>query len=179
MKTPKGLLVALCVACGTSGSAIAWDLLASASPSFEGKGMDVTVISPSPGALVRVTAPARAREPLVGTLVETSAESIVLKENGKTEPTSLLRSEVARLEWSPGSRTYGKRGALIGIAALSAVSLVTAGGEEIDMAILLGAGSGALVGKLVRTRRWQEVPVTVSAAPARGGGVAVRVAFAW
>ena len=142
-------------------------------------GLAETAAEPSPGALVRVTAPARAPVPLFGTLVETSAETIVLKEKGKTEPTSVPRSEVTRFEWSPGTRTYGKRGALIGIAALSAFSLVTAGGEEIDMAILLGAGSGALVGKLVRRRRWQEVPVTVGAAPARGGGVAVGVAFGW
>jgi hypothetical protein len=86
---------------------------------------------------------------------------------------------VRRLEWSPGKRTNGKRGALIGILALSAFSVATAGGEEIDMAILLGAGGGALVGKLVRTRRWQELPVAVSAAPLPGGGAAVRVALAW
>jgi hypothetical protein len=142
-------------------------------------GLAETAGSLSPGALVRVTAPAQAREPLVGTLVETSAERIVLKQEGKAEPTSIPRGEVRRLEWSPGKRTNGKRGALIGILALSAFSVATAGGEEIDMAILLGAGGGALVGKLVRTRRWQELPVAVSAAPLPGGGAAVSVALAW
>src|SRR5262245_55865009 len=65
------------------------------------------------GTLVRVTAPGVSKGRLTGTLVEASEREIVLA-TPDSEPRTIPRSAVTRLEWSPGHHRHPIAGAVVG-----------------------------------------------------------------
>jgi hypothetical protein len=85
-------------------------LLATVSAGVPGAAQEGVV--PEPGSRLRVTAPAVARKPIVGTLLEASEREIVLAASS-SDRTPIPRESITRLERSvrPSRRT---RGALIG-----------------------------------------------------------------
>jgi len=141
------------------------------------------------GALVRVTAPSVAKGRLTGTLVSASEQAIVLA-LPDSEPRTIPRRAMTRLEWSSGYHRNAIPGALVGgvlggvcLGALSyavcddpatcSVSLPAVG-----VGIALGALPGAGIGALIRTRDWRDVEparVHFSLAPVRGRGVAAKL----
>jgi hypothetical protein len=142
------------------------------------------------GTLVRVTAPGVSKRRLTGTLVEANEREIVIAPP-ESEPRTIPRRAVTRLEWSPGHRRHPIAGAMIGGllggAFLGSASLAlcdaascSVSAAAVGVGFALGALPGAGVGALIKTRRWDEVTparVQVSIAPVRGRGVAAQVSL--
>jgi hypothetical protein len=149
-------------------------------------------VSPLPGTLLRVTAPTVAPDPLVGTLVEATERELVLAIPGSDRRT-VPRAAVTRLEWSRGRHGNPVRGMIwgtvIGAVALSAINArdpETGRAQEHVFVAFVGAGMGALpgavIGALIKTQRWAEVPVSnvrVLLAPLKGSGLAMGFTLTW
>lgn len=145
------------------------------------------------GMRVRVAAPALGPGPLVGAIMALDSKHMTLRVPGRTDPLSLDRANISRIELSVGRRSRG-RGALVGAAAGAAagvlLSLVTyggrseqlfsRGGDAIVSAAALGS-AGALVGVALPPReRWKGVPLGgPSPAAALGSRAAVSLSFAF
>lgn len=165
--------------------------------------------APQPGATVRVTW-ACERSPatpggscqVAGRLVQLRRDSITVA--GASASTSVGLDAVRRLEASAGSRGHARTGALVGLAlgAGLGTALLHGGGstslcdrsqnqdalapsECLGLtagAAVVGAGLGALVGAMITSERWQDVPlarvrVALHPGPARRFELAVRLAF--
>jgi hypothetical protein len=150
-----------------------------------------------PGARVRVAAPAVRAEPVIGRLVSLERTSLVVLEDGRAAPLTLLASEVRGLDASRGRRRWSALGAGIG-APVGAAVAVAAGpiiprggggivgccgrGGEIVMDVVIGGAAGAFVGALVgwgfETERWQRVPLPWLRATVGPGRVGVSVSLA-
>ena len=143
------------------------------------------------GTLVRVTAPGVYKGRLTGRLVSASEQEIVLA-LPDSEPRTIPRSAVTRLEWSRGYHRHPIPGAivggLLGGAFFGVVSLALCDDgatcsvylPAVGVGFALGALPGAGVGALIRTRDWKEVTpsrVQVSLAPVRGRGVAAQISL--
>ena len=148
------------------------------------------------GSLVRVTAPTVAKDPLVGTLVDSSTTELTLflPESGKS---TVRRDAITKLEWSNGRHSRAGKGALWGAvigAPLGALLVGMSGGEGGEgptagvyiaaggaLFAVVGAGLGAMIGLAFKTDGWKQAPlshVQVSLQPMRGGARAA-VALAW
>ena len=173
MQPTRKLLVALSFLAGLSGPVHAED----------------APVVPA-GTLVRVTAPSVFKGRWTGTLVSANEAAIVLA-LPDSEPRTIPRSAVTRLEWSRGYHRHPIPGAVVGgvlggaflgaatmamcDAATCSVSLAAVG-----VGFALGALPGAGVGALIRTRDWREAApgrVQVSIAPVRGRGVAAKLSL--
>jgi hypothetical protein len=142
----------------------------------------------SAGTLVRVTAPAVSRKSLTGSIVSATEQEIVLA-LPDSEPRTIPRSAVTRLEWSRGYRRHPIPGAVVGgllggaFFGAASMALCDAASCSVSMAAVgvgfaLGALPGAGVGALIKTREWAEVKpsrVKVGVAPVRGRGVAAQL----
>src|SRR5262245_21440781 len=119
------------------------------------------------GTLVRVTAPSVSKERLTGTLLSTSEQAIVLL-LPDSEPRTIPRRAMTRLEWSRGYHRSAIPGALVG-GVLGGVAFGTLSYAMCDDAVTcsvylpavgigvaLGALPGAGIGALIRTRDWKE-----------------------
>ena len=140
------------------------------------------------GTLVRVTAPSVSKGRIEGTLLSASEHQIVLA-LPDSEPRTIPRGKVARLEWSRGYHRHPIPGAVVGgllggaFFGAASLALCDAASCSVSMAAVgvgfaLGALPGAGVGALIKTRAWAEVKpsrVKVVVAPVRGRGVAVQL----
>lgn len=140
------------------------------------------------GARVRVTAPRDDLNKHVGTVLEVRGDSVVIA--GQRGSRSIALENVTALDVSTGLRTQVRRSALVGFAAggvlggivgvasyedpdfffssaaeMGAVSALFFGG--------IGMATGAVVGALQRTDRWerQALPVKAAIGGSRSGGV--------
>jgi hypothetical protein len=143
------------------------------------------------GARLRVTAPALAAKPIVGTLLGATEREVVLSVSGAGRM-PIPRAAITRLERSQGRHGHAVMGLLINAVAGAAVCVAvdlqdpeTGTAQEYAMVGAFGAGLGALagagVGALVRTQRWAELPpthlrVAVSPVP---HGVGLKLAWTW
>lgn len=173
MQPTRKLLVALSFLTGLAGPAHAEDALAVPA-----------------GTLVRVTAPSVFKGRLTGTLVSANESAIVLA-LPDSEPRTIPRSAVTRLEWSRGYHRHPIPGALVGSilggAFFGYVSLGLCEGTDCSVnlaAVCVGSALGALpgagIGALIRTRDWSEAApgrIQLSIAPVRGRGVAAQLAL--
>jgi hypothetical protein len=140
------------------------------------------------GTLVRVTAPAVSKKSLTGTIVSASEQEIVLA-LPDSEPRTIPRSAVTRLEWSRGYHRHPIPGAVVGgllggaFFGYATLGLCDAASCSVSMAAVgvgfaLGALPGAGVGALIKTREWAEAQpsrIKVRVAPVRGRGVAAQL----
>ena len=125
-------------------------------------------VPPLPGARVRATAPSLPRRQLQGILTRLDADTIGV------DATPLALTMVTRLEVSSGQRTHPGTGLRIGFlvgAVVGAIVGSSAGNEDGEICTptqcgLAGAGLfglagiplGAMIGAMIHTERWQEVP---------------------
>ena len=140
------------------------------------------------GTLVRVTAPRVSKGRIEGTLLSASENQIVIA-FPDSEPRTIARRDLTRLEWSRGYHRHPIPGAVVGgllggaFFGAASLALCDAASCSVSMAAVgvgfaLGALPGAGVGALIKTRKWAEVEpsrVKVSVAPVRGRGVAAQL----
>lgn len=139
------------------------------------------------GARLRVTT---ATSPaVVGTLASRDATTLTLATDGNDAPRRLDLSAITRLEVSRGRKSHWLAGLLVGAAAGAAFGAYACSGSGLDcsegetapaIAYLgaIGAASGALVGALIRTTRWETTSperLVVGVVPVRGRGLGLSV----
>jgi len=143
-----------------------------------------------PGSRIRVTANSARYAPQLGVLQAWQPESLVLDRPG-LEPLTVALPDVIKLEISRGKKGHWLTGTLVGTAVGIGAGLIIANASSVtgespndpltgfaaavseqgmDMSIVLvstvaGAGLGALVGSLIRTESWEEIPMPAGSAP--------------
>lgn len=154
------------------------------------------------GDRVRIIAPNVSGSPFVGTVVALEADSLVVHDSMDTWRLSL--ASVEQVDLSQGRKSHALLGAGIGLLVGGGVAfavLYTGGstglcdqsanqdamdsGACIGLTALggvAGAGLGAIIGGLIPTERWQDIPLErlrVSLRPRAGGrlGLALAVVF--
>jgi hypothetical protein len=147
-------------------------LLATVSAGAPGSAQDSVL--PEPGSRLRITAPAVARKPIVGTLIEAGERDLVLADSSSAR-TPIPLASVTRLERSvrPSRRATGAlAGFIVGLAAVGLKTLHDGGcndgcnGGDVATAGLV-ALSTAAVGAIVSPgERWAVVPVGGGQGPA-------------
>jgi hypothetical protein len=147
------------------------------------------------GQRVRITAPVLGLDKHVATVVGLRGDTLVVANaNTMRFPVSSLE----QLEMHAGRRSHPWRGAGIGFLSGVGVAFVTwhiadlgcyEGASTTNCALVLGGGiggaigalAGAVVGAMIRTDRWEAVPLgglRVSVVPQRDGfGIGARIAF--
>jgi hypothetical protein len=151
------------------------------------------------GDRVRVIAPGVSGSPFVGAVVALEADSLVVHDSMDTWRLSL--ASVEKVDLSQGRKSHALLGAGIGFVVGGGVAiavLYTGGstslcdqsanqdamnsGECIGLTALggaAGAGLGAIIGGLIRTERWQNIPLErlrVSLSPQAGGRLGLALA---
>jgi hypothetical protein len=131
-------------------------------------------VLPEPGSRLRVTAPAVAPKPIVGTLIEAGERDLVLA-GSSSDRTPIPRASITRLERSvrPSRRTTGAvAGFILGLGVMGLKTLLAGGcndgcdGGDVATAGLV-ALSTAAVGAIVSPgERWAVVPVGGGQGPA-------------
>lgn len=132
------------------------------------------------GTRVRLKAEGEGQRWVIGELLESSVDSIRIRQENSAYTVALATSSLGQLERSLEQRRQGRRGALIGLGVGAGLGLILGaasdGGEcsefcEIDPSTgaagvvlgglvggLFGAGVGALIGGSIETDRWAPVP---------------------
>jgi len=130
------------------------------------------------GSRVRIRAPTLTSDRIEGTLIGVD-ESTFLVESKDRERLTVPRDAVTHLAVSAGQRRWKLRGALIG--AGFGLLAIGAGGSQASPLVTCSALLGTGIGALVRSDRWQKVPldrVHASVTPLPRG-VALTVSFAF
>jgi len=144
----------------------------------------------TPGMRVRILAPGAAPNKVIGTVEKVSDDFVTLNVPGRTEPVSILREKIARLDVSDGPRSRGVDsagiGAAVGAAGCAAGNGSGSGhivstGAVAGICALFGGGLGALIGALIPPgEHWKEVSATryrVTFAPRLDHGADLAVAW--
>jgi hypothetical protein len=173
-------------------SALAMLSLASASASATGG--DVTLQqSLTPGVRVRILAPNASPSKIIGTVHQVTDDTLTIDVPGRSEPVSILREKIARLDVSEGPRSRGVDAAIgavigAGIAAAGCAlangsgqgHIVSTGGVA-EVCAIFGAGIGATIGVAIPPgEHWQEISkgrYRVSFAPRPDHGLDFAVAW--
>ena len=186
---------------GSTGTVIAVTLAVGIS----GPGLAAGAPVPQPlfeaGARVRVTwGPGEGRR-ATGRVLQDDGNTLVLTvDHGRRPPLRIEWLSVRQIEIPSGQRRNPGRGALVGALALGiplallatySCGMAGLGWEPGDspptsaagcagVGLATGTALGAAVGSVVRTDRWQRVPLPearVSVIPQRGGGIGVALSF--
>ena len=147
----------------------------------------------TPGMRVRILAPDIFPGKVIGTIYRVDDQSVTIDVPGRSEPVSVLREKIARLDVSEGPRSRGVDaaigagiGALIGaaggaLAGGSQNSHIVSNGEVAAVCAVLGAGLGALIGVAIPPgERWNQLAATryrVSFVPRLDHGLDFAVAW--
>lgn len=156
MRTLLHVLVLLACACGPAAAQDA--------PSRDLRGLGV-----SAGSRVRLTAPAVAPQPMVGSVAALTADSLLLTRGGGAR-LQIDARQVQSLAVSAGRNRWGwaLRGAVVGLLAGGVIGARAAGsGDETGLAafagfvagVLVGTPLGAGVGAVAAPERWTPVPL--------------------
>ena len=137
------------------------------------------------GTKVRLLAPDVVSQRIQGTVVESNLESVVVGTEGQGRLTVPWQA-ITRLEVSAGQHSHTRKGFFIGAGAGAALSVVlpkcvnegctSDAGFDATFAVLYGLSGGAcgaLIGTMVKTDKWNSVPVRVAVAPTPGRGIRV------
>jgi hypothetical protein len=147
----------------------------------EDQGVPVVV----PGARVRVTSAGVPGGRVTGRLVGLDADKLTILDS-REQQASLPIEQVVKLEKSVSRRSRWPEGAVVGALAFLAATCSTYDCGDSDsvqgMVIVgsVGAGLGALVGRLFHSEKWRDLPlsprrVAVTLPPRAGIGVS----FSW
>ena len=142
----------------------------------------------APGTRVRITAPSAGADRLIGTVVPSPIDTLMVRPAARMTAVAIPLASVTRLEVRFGQKSHLLLGAAIGFvagaASLGIGSAVVCKREDSDCAKyqtvsltalggLSGGAVGALLGSFIRTDRWDRVPLerlSVGLVPLRGGG---------
>jgi hypothetical protein len=138
------------------------------------------------GDRIRIKTPSSSSA-IKGTLVAADDVGLTLAPEGRdTSHRKFARSEIAKVEVVRGKKSHWLAGAVAGAAGGLVLTALYCGngwcdesGEWAGSAAFfggIGAAGGALVGVLIRTDRWQDVPsegLKVGVRPMRGRGLAL------
>jgi hypothetical protein len=162
-------------------------LFASVSAAGEDAPLDLSL---TPGTRIRVLAPDISPSKIVGTVKSVDDQSVTIDVPGRSEPVSVLRGKIARLDVSEGPRSRGVDAAIgagigagIGAAsgALGGKGYIVSTGAAAGICAVLGAGLGALIGAAIPPgEHWNEIPSTryrVGFAPRPDHGLNLAVAL--
>ena len=152
-----------------------------------------------PGARVRITAPSVADHRLVGTVVTLDADTLKLRSKKQAVLLAIPVSGVAKLDVNTGRKRNFLKGAAIGAVSVGSLGAViglgsgdddpddflafTAGEKAMINAIYLGGLGlvmGTLIGAIVKTEKWESVPVDrirIGISPQRQGGMMLSASF--
>jgi hypothetical protein len=176
--SPRNALAFLTLAC----------LFASVSAAGEDAPLDLSL---TPGMRVRVLAPDISPSKVVGTVNRVDDKSVTIDVAGRSEPVSVLRDKIARLDVSTGRRSRWVDAA-IGAGIGAAASALACGSDERKHSIvnntdvtagcaLVGGLLGAAIGAAIPPgEHWNELPVTryrVGFAPRLDHGLNLAVAW--
>lgn len=163
-------------------------LFACVSMAGEQSPLDLTL---TPGMRVRVVAPDISPSDLVGTISKVDDQSVTIDVPGRSEPISVLREKIARLDVSAGRRSRWVD-ATIGAALVAAGGALACSASETKHSIvsntdvtagcaLAGALLGAAVGAAIPPgERWNEMPANryrIGFAPRLDHGLNLAVAW--
>jgi hypothetical protein len=157
-------------------------------------GDDATLqLSLTPGTRIRIQAPEVFPGKVVGTVNALSADSLTIQVPGRSEPVSVLRDKIARLEVSDGPRSRGVDAAIgagigAGIGAVGGAvadsgkgSQIVGRGAVVVVFALLGTGVGALIGAAIPPgERWKPISADryrVTFAPGLDHGLDLAIAW--
>lgn len=142
----------------------------------DGTGLD--------GTRVRVETAASGR--LVGVVIASDASFLTIQGSPEADATRVARSDIRGLEVSRGKRRHTVHGLIGGAVAWAAVVGLVAAFDTLDesgvgepLFVAGMVGTGALVGTLIKTERWERVPtpaLSLGVSP-HGRGVRVQVAL--
>jgi hypothetical protein len=169
-------------------------MLSLASESAPAAGEDVPLPqSLTPGMRVRILAPEVVPRKLIGTVTRVSADAVTLNIPGRSEPVSIQREKIARLDTSEGPRSRGVDsaigagiGAAVGAAGCalgngSGQGHIVSTGAVAGICALFGGGLGALIGAVIPPgERWKAISATryrVTFAPRLDHGADLAVAW--
>jgi hypothetical protein len=136
------------------------------------------------GARVRVAVAGSSR--IVGVMTGSDAEALAVRTSEQGPVTRVARDSVVRLEVSRGVRRNTKRGLVGGALAWMAVVGLVAAFDTLDESgvgepLFVGGmvAAGGVVGSLIKTERWERVPMPAVSARVmlRRRGVAVELAL--
>jgi hypothetical protein len=156
-----------------------------------------TIASQEPPAIksgdrVRITAPTVSGGPLVGTVLTLETDSLVVQ--GGTNTWRLSLASITHLDRSRGQRSHTLLGAGIGFLVGAGAGVVWGASQAscdpagacVPFGAAVGGGGGVLlgvvVGVLVRTERWAEVPLDhlrLSLTPDRDRGLTLRASLSF
>jgi hypothetical protein len=149
----------------------------------------------TPGMRVRILAPEVVPGKMIGTVTRVSDDAVTLNIPGRSEPVSILREKIARLDVSDGPRSRGVDSAIgagIGAAVGAAGCALGNGGGQNDVVristgavagvcAVFGAGLGALIGAVIPPgEHWKAISATryrFSFAPRLDHGADLAVAW--
>ncbi len=133
----------------------------------------------------------------VGTIFDFSSDTLVVwgGADGSSDTWLVSADEIERLEVSRGMKSNWKTGSWVGTLGGGAIGLLAGAAACEDSlfskegcvamsataGMLVGIPIGTVVGALIKTERWEKVPmdiVRVSVVP-RGGGVTVGISIAY
>lgn len=117
------------------------------------------------GSRVRIRL-AQLAEPQVGVLTAAGSDSLAIETSASAFPLELRRADVLDLQVSRGAKRHTLQGLLAGTVAWGAIVGLIAAFDTLDesgvseplfIGVLPGVGAG--VGTLVKTERWERVPL--------------------
>lgn len=142
-------------------------LFASVSAAGEQAPLDFSL---TPGMRVRVLSPDISPSKIVGTISRVDEKSVTIEVPGRSEPISVLREKIARLDVSAGRRSRWLDAAIGAGLGAAASALACSSGENkhlissADIAAscaLLGGLLGAAIGAAIPPgEHWNEMPAT-------------------
>ncbi len=166
-------------------------LFASAPAAAEDAPLDLSL---TPGMRVRVLAPDISPSKVVGTISRVDNRSVTIDVPGRSEPVSVLREKIARLDVSEGPRSRGVDAAIGGVigAGIGAGGCaagnggggqghIVSTGAVAGFCALLGGGLGALIGAVIPPgEHWRAISATryrVTIAPRLDHGLDLAIAW--
>jgi hypothetical protein len=132
------------------------------------------IVRLEPGQRVRVTAPTISSTQIVGAFAHMAADTLVVETDGRAW--HFPRASLTRVDVNRGQKSNAGRGALFGFLIGAGIGAVALGSSSLcaetlevpaGRCALIGAGGGGvgglllgtIAGALIKTDRWQEVPV--------------------
>ncbi len=163
-------------------------LFASVSAAGEDAPLDLSL---TPGMRVRVRAPDISSSKVVGTVIRVDDQSVTIDAPGRSEPVSVLREKIARLDVSTGRRSrwvdaaigagIGAAGSALACSASETKHSIVNNGDVTAGCALLGGLLGAGIGAAIPPgEHWNEMPATryrVGFAPRLDHGLNLAVAW--